>query len=161
MGALVAIAYPDVNKAQAALATLQRMQLEHLIIIDDAVIARHDGDKIKLEQTFSSTKSGAISGALWGGLFGLIFFMPVIGVAVGAASGLIAGKLTDYGVDDKFAKEMVSKIEPGQVALVLLTPDVVNEEVITEMRKHDFGGELIQTTLSAENEAKIRAAYAS
>jgi uncharacterized membrane protein len=155
---LIAIAYPDETRAQAALAKLQELQRSQLITIDDAVIARHQGDKIKLDQAFSTAGAGAAGGALWGGLFGLIFLMPIAGMAIGAASGALAGKLTDYGIDDKFAKEMATKIGPGQAALVLLVRNATTDRVVAEMKKGDFGGELIQSNLSEEDEAKLREA---
>jgi uncharacterized membrane protein len=137
------------------------LQRQQLITIDDAVIARHQGDKIKLDQALSTTGAGAAGGALWGGLFGLIFLMPIAGMAIGAATGAIAGKLTDYGIDDKFAKEMAAKVGPGKAALVLLVRNATMDRVIAEMRKENFGGELLYTNLSQEDEDKLRQAAAA
>lgn len=161
MSTLIAIAYPDRTKAEAALATLQELQRQQLISLDDAVIAYNEGDKIRLQQMVSLPAAGAARGALWGGLFGLIFLMPIAGMAIGAASGAIAGKLSDYGVDDRFAKEMQAKIGPGKAALVLLVRRATPDRVLAEMRKHDFGGEIIQTSLSDADEAKLREAAAA
>jgi uncharacterized membrane protein len=158
MSTLIAIAYPDETTARAALGTLGDLQKQQLITIDDAVIAKNEGDKIKLDQGMSLTGAGAAGGALWGGLFGLIFLMPIAGMAIGAATGAIAGKLSDYGIDDKFAKEMGARVTPGKAALVLLVRSATTDRVVAEMKKHQFGGELIQTNLSAEDEAKLVAA---
>jgi uncharacterized membrane protein len=155
---LIAIAYPDEATAKRALAKLGELQKQQLITIDDAVIAKHDGDKIKLDQAVSLTGAGAAGGALWGGLFGLIFLMPIAGMAIGAASGAIAGHFSDYGIDDKFAKEMGAKVTPGKAALVLLVRSATPDRVIAEMKKESFGGELIQSNLSEEDEAKLKAA---
>jgi uncharacterized membrane protein len=158
---LIAIAYPDKATANMALGTLGELQKQQLIAIDDAVIATHEGDKIKLDQAMSLTGAGAAGGALWGGLFGLIFLMPIAGMAIGAASGAIAGHFSDYGIDDKFAKEMGAKVTPGKAALVLLVRSATADRVIAEMKKHNFGGELIQSNLSTEDEAKLKAAVAA
>ena len=158
MSTLIAIAYPDELTAKRALAKLGELQKQQLIAIDDAVIATHEGDKIKLDQSVGLTGAGAAGGALWGGLFGLIFLVPVAGLVIGAASGAIAGKLSDYGVDDKFAKEMGAKVTPGKAALVLLIRSATADRVVAEMKKEQFGGELIQSNLSAEDEAKLLAA---
>ncbi|HEY7034384.1 MAG TPA: DUF1269 domain-containing protein [Thermomicrobiales bacterium] len=155
MSTLIAIAYPDEIKAKAALAKLQELQRGQLITLDDAVIARHEGDKIKLDQALSTTGAGAAGGALWGGLFGLIFLMPIAGMAIGAATGALMGHWTDYGIDDKFAKEIQAKLGPGKVALVLLVRDATYDRVIAEMKKENFGGELIQSNLSDEDEKKL------
>ena len=158
MSTLIAIAYPDELTAKRALAKLGDLQKQQLIQIDDAVIARHDGDKIKLDQAFSTAGAGAAGGALWGGLFGLIFLMPIAGMAIGAAAGALAGKATDYGIDDKFAKEVGAKVTPGKAALVLLIRSATTDRVVAEMKKENLGGELMQSNLSAEDEAKLVAA---
>jgi len=158
MSTLIAIAYPDELTAKRALAKLGDLQKQQLIQIDDAVIARHDGDKIKLDQAFSTAGAGAAGGALWGGLFGLIFLMPIAGMAIGAAAGALAGKATDYGIDDKFAKEVGAKVTPGKAALVLLIRSATTDRVVAEMKKENLGGELMQSNLSTEDEAKLVAA---
>lgn len=156
MSTLVAVAYDDAEKAKSALDLIAGLQKQRLITLQDAVIARHEGDKIKLDQALSTTAAGAASGALWGGLFGLIFLMPIVGMAVGAASGAIGGKLTDIGVDDGFAKDMGAKLEPGKAALVLLVQDATTERVVDELKKANLVGEIIQTNLSSEAEQKLR-----
>ncbi|MFL5761470.1 MAG: DUF1269 domain-containing protein [Thermomicrobiales bacterium] len=158
MSTLLAIAYKDEVTAKMALAKLGELQKQQLIQIDDAVVAKNEGDKIKLDQSLSTAGAGAAGGALWGGLFGLIFLMPIAGMAIGAASGALAGKLTDYGIDDKFAKEMGAKVTPGKAALVLLIRSATTDRVVAEMKKANFGGALIQTNLSAADEANLVAA---
>lgn len=161
MSTLVAIAYKDEATANAALTELQALQSQQLITIDDAVIAHHQGDKIKLDQAKSLTGVGALGGALWGGLFGLIFLVPVAGLAIGAATGALAGKLSDVGIDDKFAKAMATKVGPGEVALVLLVRDATTDRVIAALKERNLTGEVIQTNLSTETEQKLRDMFAA
>jgi len=161
MSTLLAIAYKDKATAEAARAKLAELQSQQLISIQDAVVATHEGDKIKLDQAVGLTGAGAAGGALWGGLFGLIFLVPIAGMAIGAATGALAGKLSDYGIDDDFAKAMGQKVTPGKAALVLLVGEVTTDRVLAEMKKMQFGGELIQSNLSEEDEAKLRAAAAA
>jgi uncharacterized membrane protein len=156
MSTLVTLAYPDKDKAHAALDLLRQLQAQELIALDDAVIAHHEGDKIKLDQAMNLTGAGAASGALWGGLFGLIFFVPVVGMAAGAASGALGGKLSDYGIDDSFARQMQEQLGPGRSALVLLIRQATPDRVLSEMKKADLGGEIIQTSLSEDDEARLR-----
>lgn len=161
MSTLLAIAYKDEATAKEALIELQVLQGQQLITIDDAVIAYHQGDKIKLDQANSLTGAGALGGALWGGLFGLIFLVPVAGMAIGAATGALAGKLSDVGVDDNFAKQMAAKVGPGQAALVLLVRNATTDRVIAAMKERNLGGEIIQTNLSTDSEAKLKEAFAA
>jgi uncharacterized membrane protein len=159
MSTLVAIAYKDTATAMAARTELERLQQQQLIQIDDAVIGTNEGGKIKLEQALNMAGAGAAGGALWGGLFGLIFLMPIAGMAIGAATGAIAGHFSDYGIDDKFAKQLASQVQPGQAALVLLIRNMTEDKVIAEMAKYNFGGTLIQSSLSTEDENRLKAAY--
>jgi uncharacterized membrane protein len=158
MSTLVALMYPDVNTARLARAKLQELQTQQLITLDDAVIATHEGDKVKLDQAMSLTGAGAAGGALWGGLFGLLFLVPIAGMAIGAATGALAGKFSDYGVDDNFAKQVGTKLTPGKAALVLLIRQATGERVVEEMSKAGLLGEVVQTNLSTEDEQRLRGA---
>jgi uncharacterized membrane protein len=162
MTTLITLTYPNGEQAKAALGLLQDMQRQQLIEIDDAVIAHHQGDKIKLEQAMNLTGAGAAGGALWGGLFGLIFLMPIAGMAIGAATGALAGKFTDYGIDDKFAKEMQQKLGPGETALVLMIRrSSAPDRVLAEMKRANLQGEIFQTNLSEADEQRLRDMAAS
>src|SRR5436190_3282593 len=120
MSNLVAIAYDDLDTAQQVVANIGRAQAAHELELDDLVIVERRGDgKVKLHQP-SMAGAGAAGGALWGGLIGLIFLMPLFGMAIGAASGAAAGAMSDYGVDDKFMKELGDKLEPGNAAVLVL-----------------------------------------
>src|SRR3954454_10071677 len=155
MSTLVAIAYPDQSTAEEVLGTLSRLQTEHAIKLDDAVVVTRDQDgKVKLNQTSKLVAGGAAGGALWGGLIGLIFFVPLLGMAVGAAAGAATGALTDVGVDDQFMKDLGAKLTPGAAALLLLVRSSTPDKVLPEIAQ--FGGEVIQTSLDNEAEQHLR-----
>ncbi|MEV0586656.1 DUF1269 domain-containing protein [Nonomuraea sp. NPDC050310] len=160
MSHLIAIDYPDVQTAQRARDRLLDLQKQNLITLDDAVVVEHRPDgKIKLHQLNSTVGFGAASGALWGGLIGLIFFMPLLGMAIGAAGGAAGGAMTDVGVSDSFMKEVAAKIPPGTAALFLLVSQSTPDKVIPQIA--EFGGDIMQTSLSQEAEEQLRAAVAS
>ena len=77
-------------------------------------------------------------------------------MAVGAATGAAFGKMSDVGVNDNFMKELGSKLTPGGAALIALGRSDAPERVLERLRP--FGGEVIQTSLSDEDEAQLRAA---
>ena len=157
MSNLIAVAYPDAETAEGVRAELVEAMKEHLIVLEDAVVVVHQADgKIKLHQAVSTTGAGAAGGALWGGLIGLIFLAPLLGMAVGAASGALGGKMTDVGVNDNFMKELGAKLEPGSAALIALGSTDARDKVIERVKP--YGGELIQTSLSTEEEEQLRAA---
>jgi uncharacterized membrane protein len=154
---LVAIAYPDAQTAEQVRAELVQATKEHLVQLEDAVVVEHREDgKIKLHQAMSTTGAGAAGGALWGGLIGLLFLAPLFGMAVGAASGAVAGKFTDTGVNDKFLKELGAKTPPGGAALIALGRSEARDKVIDRVK--GYGGEVIQTSLSEEDEERLRSA---
>ena len=160
MANLIAVAYQDEATAREVLNTLARLQTEHSIELEDAVIVTRNQDgKVKLNQTSKTAAMGATGGALWGGLIGLIFLAPLLGMAVGAAAGGAAGALTDVGVDDKFMKDLGAKMEPGKAALIVLVHRSTPDKVIPEISK--YGGEIIQSSLSDEAEAELRSALES
>jgi uncharacterized membrane protein len=159
MSNLVAIAYPDFATAERVREELVQASKEHLVELEDAVIVEHGPDgKIKLHQAMSTAGAGAAGGALWGGLIGLLFLVPLFGMAIGAASGAVAGKMTDVGVDDSFVKELGAKLGPGSVALIALGSTEAQDKLIA--RLSPFGGEILQTSLSNEEDERLRAAFA-
>ena len=100
---------------------------------------------------------GALDGAFWGMLFGLIFFVPFFGMAIGAAMGALTGKFADYGINDDFIEEVQSKVTEGTSALFVLSGAATEDKV-----REAFAGvkmELIQSNLTEEHEAELRAAF--
>ncbi|MFJ2034351.1 DUF1269 domain-containing protein [Streptosporangium sp. NPDC087985] len=157
MSHLIAIDYPDVATATTVRDRLLEMQKEKLITLEDvAVVERRQDGKIKLHQMTSTTGIGAAGGALWGGLIGLLFFMPLLGMALGAGAGALGGAMTDVGVDDKFMKDLGSKLEPGTAALFMLVVKSTPDKVIPQIAQ--YGGRIIQTSLGTEEEAQLRTA---
>ena len=155
MANLIAVAYPDEATAKEVLSTLARLQTEHAIELEDAVVVtRNDDGKVKLHQTIRTGAAGAAGGALWGGLIGLLFLAPLLGMAVGAASGGMAGAFTDIGVDDDMMKSIGEQLEPGKAAVFALTSSGNIDKVLPEISK--FSGQVLQTSLNSEGEQMLR-----
>jgi len=108
---------------------------------------------------YNLTAAGAVSGGFWGALIGLIFLNPLFGMAIGAAAGAVSGALRDVGIDDNFMKELGATLKPGTAALCVLVRQMTPDKVVAEIQQ--YGGTLIKTNLSHENEAKLREALAS
>lgn len=157
MADLIIIAYESEAKAEAARQELLKLQQEYLIELGDAVVAvRQEDGSIKLHQMVNTTAAGAVSGGLWGGLVGLLFLNPLLGMALGAGAGALAGKFTDVGINDDFIKDASSALGPGQAALCVLIRKVTADKVVADMAQ--FGGTVLQTNLSHEQEEKLQAA---
>lgn len=157
MSTLVVVSYPNLYQAEEVRLQLIKMQKEYLVELEDAAIAvkREDG-KVKLHQLFSLTGAGAVSGGFWGMLIGLIFLNPLLGAAVGAGAGAVSGALSDVGVNDKFMKDLAATMQPGSSVLFILFRSITLDKALDEL--HGTGGTVLQTSLSHEDEVRLRTA---
>ena len=158
MSDLIVLAFDNETGAGEMRDELIKLQKQQLIQLDDAaVVIRPMKGKPKVKQVTSLTGAGALGGAFWGMLIGLLFFAPWLGLAIGALSGAVAGHFTDIGVDDKFIKEVADTIEPGHSALFLLVRSITADKVLDHVKQ--FNPTVLQTSLSDEQEANLRAAF--
>ncbi|MDM9380356.1 DUF1269 domain-containing protein [Chlorogloeopsis sp. ULAP01] len=157
MSTLTVWKFNTADGADHALNKLEDLQKQQLIqVLDAAIVSWPRGrQRPKTYQAMNTVGAGALGGAFWGLLFGLIFFAPLLGVIVGATAGAISGRLTDYGINDNFIKDLQSKVTEGTSALFLLTGQVTLDKVEAAFAP-DEKGELLQSNLSTEQEAKLR-----
>jgi len=154
--------FDSAEGADQVLATLERLQRESLITIDDAAIVSwpEGAKKPSTKQLYDMKGKGALGGAFWGLLFGLIFFVPLLGMAVGAAAGALSGSLSDVGIDDDFIKEVREQVTPGTSALFLLSADAVQDKVAEELKGIRGHVTLLHTNLTEEQEDVLRETFA-
>ena len=159
MATLSVLKFNDPSGADRVLLALQGMQERQLITLQDAaVVTWPEGrKKPQTRELHSMAGAGAAMGALWGMLFGLIFFVPLLGMAIGAGMGALGGSLADIGIDDDFIKQVREKVTPGTSALFALTSGATEDRVIEELKQYEF--EIISTSLSTEQEQKLREAF--
>ena len=160
MATLVVIGYENEVAAEEVRLKLLKLQKAYLVDLADAVVVVRDAQgKIKLRQMHNLTAAGAVTGGFWGMLVGMLFLNPLFGLAVGAGWGAIAGSLSDAGIDDNFMKKLAETLKPGSAALCVLVHSMTPDKVVEEIQQ--YGGTVIKTNLSHENEAKLQAALAS
>jgi len=160
MNDLLVIAFPSEEKAEEVRKKLFTMQKEYLIELGDAVVAVKNADgAVKLNQLFNTTALGGVSGAFWGALIGLIFMMPLAGAAIGAGAGAVSGAMTDFGIDDKFMKDVAAAVPPGGAALFLLVRKMTTDKVLEGLK--GVGGVVLRTSFDKSKEDAIRAALAA
>jgi uncharacterized membrane protein len=159
MASLTVWKFETAGGAQEALDKLVSLSKQQLITVQDAAIVSWEErkKKPKTKQAVNLAGAGALQGAFWGMLFGLIFFIPFFGLAVGAAMGALSGHFADYGIDDEFIEGVRSKVTEGTSALFLLTSGAVVDKVQDAFK--DTQMELIQSNLSAEQEAQLQEAF--
>lgn len=165
MSTLVAITYPEVNQAGRVFNSLKRLVTEHVLDMHDAVYVTKDSSgEVDLHQLVNlpgeGAARGAAGGALWGGLIGLLFLQPLtgaaIGAAIGAGTGAIAGRFTDFGIDDNFVRQLSSQMSPNSSAIFVLIRRMTEDKVVPEISQ--YGGTVLRTSLSDEAEQRLQAA---
>jgi uncharacterized membrane protein len=160
MSTLIAIVYPSEQKAEEVRTVLFDLSKRYLIKLGDIVIATRDPKgRVKLNQLFNTTASGAAGGSFWGLLIGLIFLNPLLGAVAGAAGGALSGALTDVGINDKFMKELAAALKAGDAALFALVQDMTADKVLAEIQPH--GGTVLHTSLDETREKILRDALAA
>ena len=167
MSDLVVLDFDGVGTADDVLTKLRAMQKEYLIDLEDACVVVHtDAGKVQIKQAVNLTSVGAASGAssgmLIGALVGLLVLNPLAGMAVGglagAGFGALSGSMSDYGINDEFIKNLGKTIPKGSSALFLLIRRSTPDKVLPEIEH--FKPRVLKTSLSKEQEEKLRAALA-
>jgi uncharacterized membrane protein len=159
MATLVVLKFPTAQGAETMLSTLQGLQKQQLIQVEDGAIVTWPAGakKPKTKQLTDLTGVGALGGAFWGMLFGLLFFVPIFGLVVGAAIGGLMAHFAHYGIDESFIDQVRSKVTEGTSALFLLTSGAVVDRVAAAVKDQQF--EIVQTNLSKEQEDQLRADF--
>jgi uncharacterized membrane protein len=157
MSDLVAIAYPEQDRAASVLDAVKRLQEEDALVLQDAVaISKNAEGRIKVEGADSHATAGAAGGLVLGALLGMIVFAPVIGAAFGAVAGGLAGSFADALRIDDFATQVGDNMPPGSSALLMLVKRENSERMLAEFQQ--YGGTVIRTNLPDDVEARLRAA---
>jgi uncharacterized membrane protein len=161
MSDLIAIVFDSKEQAQEARMEFSKMQREHLVELEDSVVAtKDDKGHVKLDQTLNLTAAGAASGGFWGLLIGFIFsipfggpLLPILTAVFGAGFGALSGSLSDYGINDAMMKELSADMEQGKAALFVLVRKTTTDKVLEHLQR--FRGKVLKTSLSHELEDKL------
>ena len=159
MATLVAIGYPDQGTAEQAQRTVEQLESELIIQADQvAAISRDLEGKYHVHTTHggASTGGGAAWGGFWGLLFGLLFFIPVAGLALGAGLGALFGHMGEKGIDKAFQEQVRDSVKPGTSALFMIIEQVTEDKAVAALEQ--YGGTVIKTSLSAEDEKRLQEA---
>jgi uncharacterized membrane protein len=158
MSNLIVISFPNEQLAFELRAALVNLQKEYLIEMEDVVIVTKDEkDKVKLHQAVNLTAVGAASGGFWGLLIGVLFLNPLLGAAVGAGAGALSGRFTDIGINDQFIKDLAEDFKPGYAAIFILVKKATADKVLEGLAQFKGKGKVIQTSLTKDDDATLRA----
>lgn len=157
MADLIAIGYDDMTTALAAMDEADRLAKD-LVIQPDAIaaIVCNEEGKFKTITNQHLVSGGATWGMFFGLLFGMLFFVPIFGMAYGAGLGALMGKMGKSHVDKEFQEQVRAQVTPGTSALFLILESMTADKALEALGK--FGGTVIKTSMSKEDEAEIQAA---
>jgi uncharacterized membrane protein len=161
MSTLVVLAFQNETGAQDVLTVINDLQRQHLITLDDAAtVVRGQDGRPRVKQATALVGEGTSGGASGGmPFFGFLSFVNFLDIAIGAVAGALTGKVTNAGIDDRFIREVQEKIKPGQSGLFLLVREVQLDQVLPAVEP--YHPEVLQTSLSSEQEARLREALGS
>jgi uncharacterized membrane protein len=176
MAELVVVGFKkDMYRASEVLNELLNLNDDWVVDLHDAVAVYRDyKGKLRVDQSYQmTTGEGAAWGGFWGLLIGATLAIPfTAGASAAAAAGAVAaGALggtalgaglgavdasswkDEFGIPDEFVQRVGAMIQPGDSAIYAILrvgdPDVVANKF------RGYGGTILRTTLSKEQQAKV------
>jgi uncharacterized membrane protein len=156
MADLIVIAYDTETDAEAAYAEVQRLQNDLVVELAGLALVKVDADgKTHVEYPGAVGKIGigATSGALFGALIGILFFVPLAGLVFGGLFGALFAGLDKSGLDAEFRDRVKTTVSAGKSAIVLYAVKLTEDKFAAALSP--FHGTVVQTSLSAEDEAEL------
>src|SRR6478752_905953 len=72
---------------------------------------------------------------------------------IGGLMGALFGKLGKSGINDEFRSQVNDLLEPGRAAVVVMASKITEDKFADRMKP--FGGNLLKTSLSEEDEKEL------
>ena len=154
MSELIVIGYDSPATATGAYNQVMALNKDFVVTLSGLAIVTVDADgKSHVETPQKIVGVSAASGALWGMLIGLLFFVPGVGLLLGGAMGALFGKLGKTGVNEQFRAQVQDMLKPGTAAVVVMASKITEDKFAEAMGP--FGGTLLKTSLSEEDEKEL------
>lgn len=154
MSDLIIIGYDDHATAKQAYEQVIALQKDHIVELTGLAVVTVDAEGHSHVDTPGKLVAGsATGGALWGALFGILFLVPVAGAVVGGALGALFGVLGRSGINQQFRDRVKALLRPGKAAVVIMSRQRTEDKFVDALKP--FGGELLQTSLSNEQEKEL------
>lgn len=156
---MIVVSFPDIERADAVLATLQEMEQSQAIDLGKAAVIRCDSEgQITVRETADvDAKEAAIVGGLAGSLLGMLGGKGLLGGMAGAGGSAAASQKVDLGLDDNYLAEVGGQLSPNSSAVVA-TLELTNTDAAMATLDQFDGGTIMHTTLPADAAAQLSAA---
>lgn len=175
MRALIVVGFGDPYRASEVLNELQRRDWAWGTDLDQSLVVRwNEKDRLRVQLSVDPvTREGAGWAGLWGSFLSVALFVPTtIGMAEAAARVTVVSGVPDksegmdhsavptvrwwregLGLSESFLRDVGAIVQPGDSALFMLLRAPKPEVVLRQLR--DYGGSLLHTLLSSEQETKL------
>jgi uncharacterized membrane protein len=149
MATLLAITYPESDRAKQAMESVDWSAFDHLVDVKAACWITKEGDEIKVHQRGHPVGARATLGGALGFVVGGIFAVPVVGIAAGVAYGIHKGRQKVVGIDEAFVASIGAQLESdGSAIFVLMEEGAGTAQAALDIAR--YGGTVHSTDLSPE-----------
>jgi uncharacterized membrane protein len=156
MATLLAITYPDPDRAERAMQLIDWYDFDRLVDVKAACWISKENGELKVHPRGHPVAGKAALGGALGLLVGALFALPVAGVAAGAALGARRGKKKDTGIDEKFVESVGAQLESGGSAIVVLyEAGADNQKAAVDLAQ--YGGQVHSADLPSDTLAQFQA----
>lgn len=156
---ILVMVYPDHDTEVRVFEKVQELDKSGRVKVQDAALVRaRDDGELEVVSTHRHAVKSAGKAAFWGLVLGATLSLPVVGLVIAGGAVGLGARLSDRGKEAAFADRVRSMLRPGRSAVFVTgtTGTASPDEVIAELVP--FGGELAQSSLLAESEAKLERA---
>ncbi len=143
MSELIVVSFDGKLKADSVLLDLLRLEQEHLVALEDAVVVvKNLEGKIRVTSYHDLIQPVPdLGNELWGGIISAVVFHRTL-------------ELAPEGVfDEHFLLEVETALPPNASALFVIVEPADAEPVLTTLAA--FGGKVMRTTLPTATQAKL------
>jgi uncharacterized membrane protein len=156
MATLLAITYPDPNRAKQAMGSVDWSAFDRLIDLKAACWISKENGELAVHPRGHPVAGKAAGGAALGLLVGALFSIPVVGLAAGTAIGIRKGRQKDDGLDEEFVASIGAQLESGGSAIILLFEEGA-DTARAAVDIAQYGGTVLSTDLPPERLARFQA----
>jgi uncharacterized membrane protein len=145
MSELVVVSFDDKFKADEVLLSLLKLEQDHLLSLDDAVVVTKNAEgKIRVKTYHDLVKPATeLGNELWGGIISAIVFNRQLTINEGI-------------FDSHFLTEVEDSLQPNTSALFTLVKSADSEKVLITLSGID--GKVLKTTLSEADQQRLQSA---
>lgn len=128
MSHMIAVAFPEIDAADAVLGRLRSLEAEHLVELEDACVAQRDrGGRLHLKQALGHRLGDALPGDFWHRVAAQIFghnHLPT------RASG------AEETLSPAFVEQVSGALRPEMSALLIVVGEVAIDPLMESLRGH-------------------------